>query len=195
MTCKSVSLLLAAAALIAPTVPVVADENTTDGASAFAELEEVVVSGSRISVPGIEAPTPVTSISAAEIAVRGVSNVADFLNQLPAFAPTTTPTTTALDSENAGANLASLRGLGAQRTLVLVDGQRHVPTDAGGAVDLNVIPQALITRVDTVTGGASAAWGSDAVAGVVNLILDRKFSGFALGDHPIAAGQPEAARN
>src|SRR5690606_22472700 len=82
---------------------------------------------------------------------------------------------------NVGSNFANLRGLNpffGTRTLTLVDGRRFVPTSDGGAVDLNVIPSALIQRLETVTGGASAAYGSDAVAGVVNVILDKRFTGF-----------------
>jgi outer membrane receptor protein involved in Fe transport len=147
-------------------------------------LQEVVVTGSHLGNTGFATPTPVTVVGSADLERQGISNVANLLNTLPAFRAQSTPATTAIFINNAGANLADLRGLGAQRTLVLVDGRRFVPgTTAGGgfapsgAVDLNMIPAALVQRAEVVTGGASAAYGSDAVAGVVNLILDTKLQG------------------
>ncbi|HWJ68804.1 MAG TPA: TonB-dependent receptor [Sphingobium sp.] len=148
------------------------------------ESAEIVVTGSRLSTFGYSAPTPVTVVGREDLQREGVTNVADLLNTLPAFRPQSTPATTAIFIANAGANLVDLRGLGAQRTLVLVDGRRFVAsTVAGGGfapsgtVDLNMIPSALIKRTEVVTGGASAAYGSDAVAGVVNLLLDTSFTG------------------
>jgi outer membrane receptor protein involved in Fe transport len=109
------------------------------------------------------------------------TNLADGLNQLPVFngsTKTSSPSTTNSRGGNSGQNLLNLRGLGAQRTLVLLDGRRMPATNSGGSVDINILPQGLISRVDVVTGGASAAYGSDAVAGVVNFVLDTKFKGF-----------------
>src|SRR5690606_25669983 len=88
-----------------------------------------------------------------------------------------TPTSTTNNSSYTGGNFMDLRGLGFRRALVLVDGKRFTPTNVEGVVDMNVIPQGLIRKVEIVTGGASAAWGSNAVAGVANLILDRHFVG------------------
>ncbi|MYM34370.1 TonB-dependent receptor [Duganella sp. FT94W] len=147
--------------------------------AAVAPEQTVVVSASRIS--GFTAPTPTTMLNSADLERRGATNVAETLNDIPAFRATSTPTGgangTIQSSGLAGQNLLDLRGLGAIRTLVLVNGRRHVPSNATGSLDLNVIPSSLIERAETVTGGASAAWGSDAVAGVVNLLLKNKLTG------------------
>ncbi|HHX83007.1 MAG TPA: TonB-dependent receptor, partial [Pseudomonadaceae bacterium] len=99
------------------------------------------------------------------------------LNQLPAFRPSTTPTTNGWGSFNVGAQIVNLRGLGVNRNLVLVDGRRFAPVTREGTVDLNLIPSGLVQRTDVVTGGASAAYGSDAVAGAVNIILNKTLTG------------------
>jgi iron complex outermembrane recepter protein len=142
------------------------------------ELEEVTVTASRAVRGGYQAPTPTTVIGGEEFKNSGLSNVADMLNtQLPSLRGTLTPASQVRTSSGGG-NYLDLRGLGAPRTLVLVDNRRHVPTGVREIVNVNVIPQALIERVEVVTGGASAAWGSDAVAGVVNLILKDHLDGF-----------------
>jgi outer membrane receptor protein involved in Fe transport len=145
---------------------------------------EIVVTGTHLASTGFTAPTPVTVVGAQQIQQEAATNIADVLGQLPSFRAQSTPATTAIYINNAGANLADLRGLGANRTLVLVDGRRFVAgtTSGGGfspsgAVDLNMIPTSLIKRTEVVTGGASANYGSDAVAGVVNLILDTDLTG------------------
>ena len=146
--------------------------------------EPIVVTGSRIARSGFDTPTPVTMVGAEQIGRQGASTVADVLNDIPAFRPQATAATTAIFMNNIGASTADLRGLGANRTLVLIDGRRVVPaTVAGGGfasantVDLNMVPTSLIERVEVVTGGASSVYGSDAVAGVVNLILDTDLQG------------------
>jgi len=143
-----------------------------------------VVTGSRIARSGFDTPTPVTVVGAEQIGRQGASNVAEVLNDIPAFRPQATPATTAIFLNNIGASTADLRGLGANRTLVLIDGRRVVPATVSGGgfasantVDLNMVPTSLIQRAEVVTGGASAAYGSDAVAGVVNLILDTELQG------------------
>ncbi|MBL8267983.1 TonB-dependent receptor [Steroidobacter sp.] len=142
-------------------------------------VEEVVVASSRISREGFTAPTPTTVIGAEELQNNAIVNVADLLNEAPAFSGSVTPSTTVVNSQNAGGNFLNLRGLGSARTLVLLNGRRHVPTRVTGSeVDINVIPSALLERVEVVTGGASAAWGSDAVAGVVNMVLRSDVNGF-----------------
>jgi len=140
---------------------------------------EVVVTGTRVVRDGYQAPTPTSVIGAAEIAAKAPANLADFVNQMPSMASSATPRTTVyqLSSGNYGVNALNLRNLGANRTLVLLDGQRVGVSTLAGWVDINNFPQALIKRVDVVTGGASADWGSDAVAGVVNFILDKDFTG------------------
>ena len=145
------------------------------------ELEEVVVS-TRVVRDGYKAPTPTSVLGLAEIQANAPSNIANFVNQLPSLAGSNTPsvTTGSVSAGLAGINSLNLRALSTNafnRTLVLVDGRRVPASAATGLVDINTIPQELITRVDVVTGGASAAWGSDALAGVVNFTLDKKFTG------------------
>jgi len=142
------------------------------------DIEAIVVTGSRIARSGFNTPTPVTVVGEERMEKLGVTNVADALNQIPSFRATTTPATQLYFSgTNIGARTLDLRGLGASRTLVLVDGRRFVSSNTQGTVDLNLIPSALVERTEVVTGGASAAYGSDAVAGVVNLILNKKMEG------------------
>ena len=146
-------------------------EATENGSS------EIVVTGSRIARSGFTSPSPVTVLGQDRVQKLGLTNVGDALNQLPSFRPTTAPATNAIAGGNIGARFADLRGLGSGRTLVLVDGRRFVPSSLSGQVDLNQIPSSLVARSEVVTGGASAQYGSDAVAGVVNFILDNKFKG------------------
>jgi len=141
-------------------------------------LQEVTVTGSHITNPGFTAPTPVTVLGQQRVDELGITNVGDALNQLPSFRALVTPATQQAVGGNIGSRQLDLRGLGATRTLVLVDGQRFVPSTAIGTVDVNLIPSILVERTEVVTGGASAAYGSDAVAGVVNFILDNKLEGF-----------------
>ncbi|MEH3100458.1 TonB-dependent receptor plug domain-containing protein [Sphingomonas adhaesiva] len=141
---------------------------------------DVVVTGTRIVRSGFEAPTPLTVLSREDIQNGSPSNnIADFVNQLPALAGSTRPSNSRLNlsSGQAGINALNLRNLGPERTLVLLDGRRSVPSTINGLVDINTLPQALIERVEVVTGGASAAYGSDAVAGVVNFVLNKKYQG------------------
>ncbi|MCR5877394.1 TonB-dependent siderophore receptor [Phenylobacterium sp. J367] len=144
------------------------------------ELDEVMVTGSRIVRDGYEAPTPTTVVGAEEIQARSPANIADYVNQLPQFGNATSPRTTLQSSSTigGGANLLNMRGLGTARTLVLLDGRRVVSAGLNSAVDINLLPTNLVKRVDVVTGGASAAYGSDAVAGVTNFILDPEFTGW-----------------
>jgi iron complex outermembrane receptor protein len=141
--------------------------------------EEIVVTGTRIVRDGYEAPTPVTVIGVAELESNATSNITYALTSMPAImgSSTTNSGVTTGAAGTAGTNRLSLRGLGSGRTLVLVDGHRMPPAHPSGGVDLNTLPQHLISRVDVVTGGASAVYGSDAVAGVVNFILNKEFTG------------------
>lgn len=145
------------------------------------KLDEVTVTGSRIKRDGFEAPTPLTVIGAEQMERLGQTNVAEVLATIPQNISTQSETTAGVfPTANVGSNFANLRGLNpvaGTRTLTLLDSRRFVPTSDGGAVDLNVIPSALIQRIESVTGGASAAYGSDAVGGVVNVILDKDFTG------------------
>jgi iron complex outermembrane receptor protein len=144
-----------------------------------ASLQELVVTGSHIARTGYDSPQPVTSISSASLEAAAPANIAEFAAQMPALAGSTTPENSSGSLSNGEAGLAALnlRGLGTNRTLVLVDGQRWVPSTIEGLVDVNTIPQSLISGIDITTGGASAAYGSGAVGGVVNFILDKKFTG------------------
>jgi iron complex outermembrane recepter protein len=136
------------------------------------EVEAVIVTGSRIVQNGNNQPTPVTVASTEQLLTTTPSTVADALYKLPVFATTSAQTRNPGNSGgNSGANTLNLRSIGAERTLVLFNGQR-VP---GGNVDQ--LPQMLMSRVDIVTGGASAVYGSDAVTGVVNFIIDENFTG------------------
>ena len=147
--------------------------------SAQNELEEVVITGSRIVRDGYQAPTPLAVVDAAALQTGSGDNIADVVNKMPVFAASSTPTSQAvsISAGTSGVNALNLRGLGTGRTLVLLDGQRSVGAYLTGAVDINSFPQQLIQRVEVVTGGASAVYGSDAVGGVANFILDKTFTG------------------
>ena len=150
--------------------------------AAAGEVSEIVVTGTRIPTPNLTSVAPVTSVSSADIKAQGVSRVEDLINSLPqAFAA---QGANASNGAN-GTATVNLRGLGPNRTLVLIDGRRLQagnPTSAIApvAADLNFIPTALVERVDILTGGASAVYGADAVAGVVNFIMTKNFEGVRL---------------
>lgn len=141
--------------------------------------DEITVTGSRIVRDGYNAPTPVSVISSKELQAEAPANVADFVNTLPSVRGSSTAANSngSLSNGLAGVASVNLRNLGSQRTLVLFDGQRSVAAATSGVVDVNTFPQALIERVEVVTGGASSAYGSDAVSGVINFILDKKYTG------------------
>lgn len=146
-------------------------------------VAEVVVTGSHLAPSTFTSPTPVTVIDSSSIQSMGLVNVGDVVNEMPQNSNFTSAANVGLGNFNIGAQFANLRGLDpffGTRTLTLVNSERFVPTSAGGAVDLNVVPSILIARTEIVTGGASAAYGSDAVAGVVNVILDDKLEGLKL---------------
>jgi len=147
------------------------------------EASSIVVTGSRVVRDGFQAPTPLTVLTRQDIENTSPSNnVADFVNQLPQLAGSTKPANSRLNISNgsAGINALNLRNLGEGRTLILLDGRRSVGSTIFGWVDINTIPQALIDRVEVVTGGASSAYGSDAVAGVVNFVLNKKMTGLRI---------------
>jgi outer membrane receptor protein involved in Fe transport len=145
--------------------------------------DPIIVTGSRVTRDGFEAPTPVMVLTQEDIQNSSpTNNIADFVNQMPALAASIRPSNSRLELSNgiAGINALNLRSLGTVRTLVLIDGRRSVGSTASGVVDINTIPQSLVERVEVVTGGASAAYGSDAVAGVTNFILNKSFNGLKL---------------
>ena len=162
-------------------VPVTLGSVTPTGADQNSSSASIVVTGSRIARNGQQEPTPVTLVSAQEINRTLEPVVSDYLSTLPQFGATTSPTRSpTLGVSGGGSTILNLRNLGSTRTLVLVDGRRMVESTTTSGVDVNTIPTSLIQRVDVVTGGASAAWGSDAVAGVVNFVLNNRFKGFQI---------------
>ncbi len=138
------------------------------------ELEEITVTGSRIKKKDFTSNAPVATIGFEQIELTGTVNTESLLNTLPQTVPGFDRT-----SNNPGTGTATvdLRGLGSNRTLVLINGTRVVPTSSNGTVDINTIPNSLIQNIEVLTGGASAVYGSDAIAGVVNFILKDDFEG------------------
>lgn len=142
------------------------------------KVERIEVTGSRILRQGAIAPSPVTVISGEDLVNTGAMNIGEVLNKLPALATTYSLANSGRFIGTAGISLLDLRGMGTDRTLVLVDGKRHVASSPGtSSVDTNTIPSAWIERVEIITGGASAVYGADAVTGVVNFILKKDITG------------------
>lgn len=162
---------VAAAVALALAVPAFAAED---------ELAEVTVTGSRIAqAPGMFTPTPVTSVVAGELKELAPSNLIESLSTLPVFSSNSNQNQS-LGGQNSGGSNVNLHGAGTARTLTLLDGRRVVSSNRFGTVDINTLPDLLLKNVETVTGGASASYGTDAVAGVVNFILDDRFEGVKL---------------
>ncbi|WP_419320444.1 TonB-dependent receptor domain-containing protein [Caulobacter sp. ErkDOM-E] len=167
---------------------------TAPAAAEAVQVEEIVVTGSRIARPDLVSSSPVATVGEKELEQSGVVNTENLLNTLPQAVPGITST---VNNGSNGTATVNLRGLGSNRTLVLVDGKRQTPTTQAGSVDLNLIPPALIKRIEVVSGGGSAVYGSDAVAGVVNFILKNDFEGMEVsagyqatddGEAPIYSG-------
>lgn len=162
------ALVAAAAASVIGTAPAVAQDSET-------AIAEVIVTGSRILRQDFESPSPIVTIAADNFLLSGEQQIETVLNSLPQLVPSIT--TTSNNPSNGGQAFADLRGLGAERTLVLMDGMRLPPSNNTGIVDLNTIPTGLIESIEILSGGASSTYGSDAVAGVVNFRMKRNFSG------------------
>lgn len=192
--CKGVTRLRGRKAVLTAATVIVMTASTGTRAADQADevIEEIRVTGSRVVRDGASAPTPVTVVGSELLEKRGSVNIADTLNEMPAFRGSTTPQSTTTLIRATGMNFVNLRNLGTNRTLVLVDDIRHVPSSDTGQVDLNLIPSLLIERAEVVTGGASAVYGSDAVAGVVNLILKRNVEGVRAD---VQFGQAEVGDN
>jgi iron complex outermembrane receptor protein len=163
-------------------------ELARDLAPRLAPLPDIFVTGSRLRTDGYDSPVPLTVIDASLMQELGHGNASDAVRLIPQNVATQSDASSGNKIDgNIGAFYANLRGLNPSfgtRTLTLVNGRRFIPTSDGGAVDLNLIPSVMIARIETVTGGASAAYGSDAVAGVVNIVLDDRLTGFrAQADH------------
>ena len=168
--------LAASAATAVVPVALAQTATTTTAPAPDTTLQEVVVTGSRIQSLNIQSISPISSVSAVDIQATGLTRVEDILNNLPmVFAGQNSTVSNGAD----GTATVDLRGLGAKRTLVLVDGRRLGPGTGDGRnfSDINQIPTALIERVDILTGGASSVYGADAVAGVVNFVLNTHFQG------------------
>ncbi|WP_407635844.1 TonB-dependent receptor plug domain-containing protein [Novosphingobium lindaniclasticum] len=144
------------------------------------QASEIVVTGSRITTSGFNAPTPTTVIGEEQIAANAQPNIFTTIAQLPSLQGSTGASTGTFSTSSGQQGLSSfsLRGLQPIRTLTLLDGQRVVGANVTGVPDISMFPQLLVKRVDVVTGGASASYGSDAVGGVVNFITDTRFEGF-----------------
>lgn len=172
------SLLLAGSAAVAMGA-VTSTASAQTAAPAPAASEKVTVTGTRIRQRDYTSVSPLATVGSKEISLTGTVNVEELINTLPQVIPGVTVT-----SNNPSLNgfaTVDLRGLGAGRTLVLVNGRRANPSSASGLVDLNTIPASLIERVEVITGGASAVYGADAVAGVVNFILKQDYEGVEIG--------------
>lgn len=152
-----------------------------DAATEASDATAIVVTGSRIARPDLESSVPVSVVGQTQIQQTGAANIQDVLADLPAVGQNISRTSTNFSTTGNGQATVNLRNLGSARTLVLVNGRRFVPGLPGTSiVDLNTIPTDLIKKVEVVTGGASAVYGSEAIAGVVNFVLDDKFEGLRL---------------
>jgi len=146
--------------------------------TAQAQLEEVTVTGTRVqTTSGMNTPTPVTVVTSEELELMAPGNIIEALSQLPQFYSNTSAADPGGFFGTPGSGNLNLRGIGTRRTLVLLDGRRVVSSTRFGGTDISVFPEAMIRAVETVTGGASAAYGTDAVTGVSNFILDTDFTG------------------
>ncbi len=171
----------AVVAWIAAQIPVASSAAQDDA------IEEVVVTGSRIARADFESASPIVTLPASAFEQTSATSVERTLNTLPQF--TASATSTSVDPGNDGQANVSLRGIGVAQTLVLIDGRRLMPADGRGSPDLNVLPPALISSVEVLTGGASAAYGSDAIAGVVNFKLIDHFDGIEISGQWSQTGQ------
>ncbi|GGZ86644.1 TonB-dependent receptor domain-containing protein [Novosphingobium arvoryzae] len=168
---QSLALVGGAAALLSSTAAFAQDAAEEDAASAD---QTIVVTGSLIRNPNLSASAPVATIGAQELELRQSNNAEEVLRTLPGAVPSIG---SSVNNGNGGSSYVNLRGLGSNRNIVLLDGNRIVPADLVGRVDLNNIPLALVQRTDVLTGGASSTYGADAISGVVNFITKQDFAG------------------
>jgi iron complex outermembrane recepter protein len=170
-------------------------QNSPPAAASGPVLDEITVTGSRVIVNGEDAPTPVMVITPEEVLATRPTTIFENLADLPMFSGSRGVTNTPTNAQPTAATSISalnLRNLGGLRALALFDGHRVPPTTADGYVNINSLPQMLIERVDVVTGGASAVYGSDAVTGVVNFVVDRNFTGTRVELQGGLSGQSDA---
>ena len=159
--------VLGLAMMASPAFAQAADEEATSG-------DEIVVTGTLIANPNLESSSPVTVVGADEVALRQTNTAEQILREIPGVVPNLGGN---VNNGQVGSARVDLRGLGANRNIVLLDAKRLVPSNFSGIVDLNNIPLSLIDRVDVLTGGASTTYGADAVSGVVNFVTKRDFAG------------------
>jgi outer membrane receptor protein involved in Fe transport len=173
---STVSVLALFASLFSASVcvqPASAQQTAAEG-----PVENIVVTGSRVISDIANSPTPVTAVNAQQLLSTTPTNLADGLNKLPIFQNSGSSRSLSSGGGNSSGDFLNLRNFGQQRTLVLLDGMRLPGSNQNGSVDVSTLPQTLMSRVDVVTGGASSVYGSDAITGVVNFILDKNFTGF-----------------
>ena len=178
-------LLATCAGTIATASPALAQDQAANQTSEEAgNASTIVVTGSRIARQDYQSSSPIVTIDEALLEQSSTAAIESNLNKLPQFTPAKTPTgggdIQPTSTNTPGAATVSLRGLGANRNLVLLDGRRATPSNAAGIVDINTIPAAAVERVEVISGGASATYGADAVAGVTNFILKKNFQGVEL---------------
>ncbi len=179
--CRELSTLALAVGLAAGWSTTASAQDQDPAAPTADSENQIVVTGSRVSRSTFETPNPVTVLDSEDIEKLGLNNVAEVVSQLPSNSNFFAANNVGLGNFNVGAQLVNLRGLNpffGTRTLTLIDSKRVVPTTTGGGVDITLVPSMLVGRTETVTGGASALYGSDAIAGVVNVILDKELEGF-----------------
>lgn len=166
---------LATSSLFLLTQPAWSQDAAPQAAEDEAASDEIVVTGTLIQNPGLKSSSPVTTVGRTEFELKQSGNAEQILREIPGVVPAIGQN---VNNGTNGAATIDLRGLGENRNIVLLDGARVVPFNLAGSVDLNLIPIALIDRVDVLTGGASTSYGADAVTGVVNFITRKNFSGF-----------------
>lgn len=176
------------AALGLGSIAVVGASSTAFAQGKTDQIEEVVVSGTRITVPGVTSSSPIYTVGAKEIEQLQQPEVEKIFRILPITLAADADTR---NNGTAGAATISLRGLGPQRNLLMIDGKRLTPYNENGRVDTQQIPTALIERVDIITGGASAVYGSDAISGAINFIMKKNFEGIAIDSNLSQTGDSD----
>lgn len=165
--------------------PTQSGSSSSSSSSSSAPVEEVTITGTRIKRKDLEAESPLNIVDSTQLEERAGLNIESYLNQLPQYNPAQTPTTEVQDVQpsainTVGISTIDLRGLGANRSLVLIDGQRATPVNALMVTDINSIPGSIIDHIETITGGASAVYGADAMGGVTNIITKKDFQGLQI---------------
>jgi iron complex outermembrane recepter protein len=191
---STVSVLALLASLFSAPVCAQAQPAPARGQATPESTETVVVTGSRVISDIANSPTPITAVSTDQLLATTPSTVADGLNKLPIFQNSASSRNLSSGGGNSSGDFLNLRNFGQNRTLVLLDGQRLQPSAQNGAVDVSTLPQMLMSRVDVVTGGGSAVYGSDAITGVVNFILDKHFTGVKYEANAGISGYGDGAR-